>query len=89
MYDSLDCDVVQSCGWVPTSDFNPEDGSDKFYRNVGNNLQDYTASQPRRPQSTIHQFACTMWIQILHVLSPKLIDSDVCPRCGVMSCVDI
>jgi hypothetical protein len=26
---------------------NPDDGSDKFFRNVGNHLQDYTVSQPR------------------------------------------
>jgi hypothetical protein len=29
---------------------NPEDGGDKFLRNVGNHLQDYTGSQPRTPQ---------------------------------------
>jgi hypothetical protein len=30
--------------------FYPEDGGDSFIRSVGNHLQDYTASQPRRPQ---------------------------------------
>jgi hypothetical protein len=30
----------------------PEDGGDTFLRNIGNHLQDYTASQPRKPQST-------------------------------------
>jgi hypothetical protein len=35
-----------------TSGLKPEDGGDTFSRNVGNHPQDYTASQPRRPQST-------------------------------------
>jgi hypothetical protein len=31
--------------------FYPEDGGDTFLRNTGNQLQDYTALQPRRRQS--------------------------------------
>jgi hypothetical protein len=30
-----------------------ENGGGKFLQNVGNHLQDYMASQPRRPQSTM------------------------------------
>jgi hypothetical protein len=29
-----------------------EDGGDTFLWNVGNHLQDYTVSKPRRPKST-------------------------------------
>jgi hypothetical protein len=32
--------------------FYPKDGDDTFLRNVGTQLQNYTALQPRRPQST-------------------------------------
>jgi hypothetical protein len=36
-----------------SEDSHPEDGLDTFLRHIGNHLQDYTASQRRRPQSTI------------------------------------
>jgi hypothetical protein len=29
-----------------------EDGSDMFFQNIGNHIQDYMASRPRRVQST-------------------------------------
>jgi hypothetical protein len=35
----LGCDAIQSCTWLPK------------IRKVGNHLQDYTASQPRRQQA--------------------------------------
>jgi hypothetical protein len=38
-------DAVWSCRWLPTFS---EDGDDTFLRNVGNLLQDHTASQPWR-----------------------------------------
>jgi hypothetical protein len=34
-----------------TSIFSVEDEGGKFLKNVGNHLPDYTAAQPRRPQS--------------------------------------
>jgi hypothetical protein len=46
----LECDVVlpPSSGW---------NGVGTFLRNVGNNLEDHTAPQPRRPRST----TCGIW----------------------------
>jgi hypothetical protein len=45
--------VATPCGLVVTvRSRHPEDGSHTFLRNVGNNLQDHTASQPISPQWT-------------------------------------
>jgi hypothetical protein len=42
--------AVTSVSWNVT--LHPEDGGDKFLRNVGNHLQDHMVSQTRRSQST-------------------------------------
>jgi hypothetical protein len=56
------CDATLSYRWLPTFQKNisplvggyqgfrgTEDGADMVLRNVSNHLQDYMASQPRRP----------------------------------------
>jgi hypothetical protein len=44
--ENVDCSLL---GCV----FYPEDGDDTFLWNVGNHIQDYTALQPKTPQSTL------------------------------------
>jgi hypothetical protein len=38
--------------WFAELFFDPEDGGNKFIRNVGHNSTDYTASYPRRRNSS-------------------------------------
>jgi hypothetical protein len=63
--------VVTSCVLEEqfASIFYPEDRGDMFFRNIVNHLQDYTVSQPRRPQSTFTlQQKPQISYDILHVL---------------------
>jgi hypothetical protein len=56
----LGCGIVWSCRWIPEfrknynrhpyAHFCPKDEGDKFLRNFGNHIQEYTVSRPRRPQ---------------------------------------
>jgi hypothetical protein len=46
---------VVTAFWRRFKNFSTEDGGDMFLQNIGNHLQDYTASKPRWPRSTYHK----------------------------------